>query len=129
LALPFYKLGVWAAIAQILAAIKLLIVGVRLFSGLERKERKINILLAKNGKVFKPETFAEYMQAPCGRLVVKVVLSRLNKETEYKCLLKLKKPLFSTLKENCKTTETIIYRADEKNEMESVLTLRIGGKK
>jgi len=109
LLIPFYKINIWLIIIQIIATIKLLMIGGKLFSTWNDKKRMINILLSKNRKEFKPETFSEYMQAPCGRLVVKVVLKELGKSNEYKNLLKLKKPFWRNVRENCRPTKMVIY--------------------
>ena len=89
--LPFYRINIWIIVIQIVVAIKLLLIAARLFSTWNDKKRKINILLSKNSKEFKLETFSDYMQAPCGRLLVRVILSELGRSTEYKNLVKLKK--------------------------------------
>ena len=109
LLIPFYKISLWIIILQVIVSIKLIIVGGKLFSTWTYKKRKVTVLTARNRRIFQPTTFEEYMQAPCGRLVVKVVLSKLDKSYEYKNLLKLKKPFLSIIKENCQPTKTIIY--------------------
>ena len=50
------------------------------------KKRKYNILITRNQELFRPETFKEYMEAPCGRLLVKVVLRDLGLSHEYPSL-------------------------------------------
>lgn len=65
--------------------------------------------MQRNENTFRPDTFTEYMQAPCGRLLVKIVLKDLNQTDKYKILKKLKQPLIKTLKKSCKKQKTVIY--------------------
>ncbi len=113
LLLPLYKINIWLLVIQIIVAINFFIVGGRLFATYHDKKRMINILLTKNRNKFQPETFKEYMQAPCGRLVVRIVLSELDKSNEYRNLLKLKKSTLTNIKENCKPIKTVVYIKDE----------------
>lgn len=74
------------------------------------KKRKYNILITRNQELFRPETFKEYMEAPCGRLLVKVVLRDLGLSHEYNGLYKqYHKPYWEFLKENMKPQETKVY--------------------
>lgn len=65
--------------------------------------------MGKNKKEFRPDSFQVFMQAPCGRLLTKVVLEDLNKKEKYKELLIYKKPFFTSLKKGCQKQETTIY--------------------
>ena len=56
-------------------------------------------------------SFYEYMQAPCGRLLVKVVLTDLEKKEAYRELKKLKAPLKQRLHDACIPKKTVIYTA------------------
>ena len=111
--LPFYKISKWILIAQGIIALYLFITGCRLFSTWDDKKAKIVILLGKNKDEFRPDTFEVFMQAPCGRLVVKTVLADLGKSHEYRNLLKLKKPFLENIKENCRPTKAVIYINEE----------------
>jgi len=97
----------------VIIAIKIWHVAAKLFSTYEDKKRKREILINRNRDNFRPETFDVYMQAPCGRLIVRSVLSELGKTSEYKNLLKRKKPFWALLKENCVPAKTIIYINEE----------------
>ena len=57
---------------------------VKLFSSWNDKKVKCEILYKKNINEFRPDTFKVFMQAPCGRLVTKVVLKDLNQKEKYK---------------------------------------------
>ena len=67
----------------------------------EDKYREYKILIERNKKDFRPETFKLYMDAPCGRKVVKAVLKDLGKSNEYKQLLVYKPTLRESLKDCC----------------------------
>ena len=75
------------------------------------KKRKYSILISKNEKCFNPESFKEYMQAPCGRLLVKIVLKDLNESEQYKSLKKYRVSFLSQIKQirkGCVRTKTVI---------------------
>jgi len=107
--LPFYKINNYFFIAQGVITLCLFISGLKLFSSWEDKKIKRKILLGKNCEMFRPDTFEVFMQAPCGRLIVRSVLNELGKSYEYKNLLKLKKPVLTAFKENCIPVKTVIY--------------------
>jgi len=111
--LPFYKISKWILIAQGIIALFLLVTGCNLFATWDDKKKKIAILLGKNKDEFRPDTFEVFMQAPCGRLVVREVLADLGKSHEYRNLLKFKKPFLVSLKDDCTPTEAIIYINEE----------------
>lgn len=83
----------------------------------EDKKRKYSILITKNEKVFYPESFKEYMEAPCGRLIVKVVLKDLNQSEQYKNLDKYRVSYLSQIKQikkGCVRSKTVIrYYPDQ----------------
>lgn len=68
---------------------------VKLFSSWNDKKVKCEILYKKNINEFRPDTFKVFMQAPCGRLVTKVVLKDLNQKEKYKELLIYKEPFLT----------------------------------
>lgn len=82
---------------------------VKLFSSWNDKKVKCEILYKKNINEFRPDTFKVFMQAPCGRLVTKVVLKDLNQKEKYKELLIYKESFLTSIKNNFKPTKTSIY--------------------
>ena len=110
---PFYLITKWVLIIQVIIAVKFFLFSARLFSTWEEKNKKIDILMKKNIKEFRPDTFEIFMQAPCGRLIVHQVLKDLNKQDEYKLLLKLQKPLINRLKDNCMPSKAVIFINEE----------------
>ncbi|MDR0321624.1 MAG: hypothetical protein LBI28_08980 [Treponema sp.] len=109
LVLPFYTITKWTLVVQGIIAIKLFTIAGKLFSAWEDKKEKIDILIKRNQDEFRPDTFDVFMQAPCGRLIVHYVLRNLNKQEEYKSLLKLRKPLLERMRNNCIPAKTIIH--------------------
>ncbi len=107
--IPLYKIYNWIFFVQIVVALICLRSALRIFRAWNDKKRKYNVLMQRNENTFRPDTFTEYMQAPCGRLLVKIVLKDLNQTDKYKILKKLKQPLIKTLKKSCKKQKTVIY--------------------
>jgi hypothetical protein len=98
---------------QIPVVLYLFKVSFDLFSTYEEKLKKIDILVGKNKKEFRADTFKVFMQAPCSRLIVKCTLDRINRKNEYKHLLKMKKPFIENLREGCTPVDTVIYINEE----------------
>ena len=110
---PFYLISKWTLIVQVIIAVNLFMFSARLFSTWKDKNRKIDILVKKNKHIFRHDTFEIFMQAPCGRLIVHQALKDLNKQNEYKILLKSRKPLITRLKDNCMPSKTYIFINEE----------------
>ncbi len=85
-----------------------------LFMTWSEKKRKYAILIAKNTPTINLEPFNVYMQAPCGRLLVRVVLKDLGCFKVYSQLLSVKKPILTKLKDGCLKTDTKIFIYDDK---------------
>lgn len=81
-------------IIGIVASLIFLFNGVRLHSHFTARVRTLNILIAKNRTKLREDTFAEFMYAPCGRLLVKEALDTLGLPDEYARVAK-RHPLFS----------------------------------
>lgn len=111
--LPVYKVSYYLLIPQILLVIICLKGAYDIFASWEDKKRKYVVLMERNSKNFRPDTFSEYMQAPCGRLLTKIVLSDLGLSDKYKILQCQRKPFFEELKSNCKPTEVKVYTNDD----------------
>jgi len=114
LALPFYLVTKWTLVIQVIIAIKLFTISGKLFSTWEYKKREIDLLVNRNKNEFRPDTFEVFMQAPCGRLVVREALRDLNKQEKYKSLLQMQKPFLERLKNNCAPSNTVIFINGEK---------------
>lgn len=113
-ALPFFcKLFYIALFVGGVVGAKLLGISIRLFSSYKYKLREIALLVNKNKKSFRADTFDIFMAAPCGRLVTRVALYKLGKSKEYKGLLKRRKPFFARIKSSCVPQKVVIYSSDD----------------
>lgn len=65
--------------------------------------------MAKNQGGYREESFAVFMQAPCGRLLVRTVLKDLGLRERYRELKKYKKSFFSAVRDSCKPVKTTVY--------------------
>ena len=68
----------------------------------------------RNAREFRPDSFSEYMQAPCGRLLVRVVLADLGRPGMYAELGKYRKSFAENLKSGCRPVKTVVYMNGEK---------------
>lgn len=105
---PFYKLNWWLVALQVIIVGTFIVSSIRIFSMWEHKKRDYSILMRKNEQGFRPTSFSDYMQAPCGRLLTILVLHDLGQMTMYAELKKLKKPFLQRLKEGCAGQETVV---------------------
>lgn len=95
LLLPTYRWHWAAAIPQVIVAIVCIKNAVRILRAWSSKMREYKLLMMRNMRQFNPSSFAKFMEAPCGRQLVKLVLRDLGRESEYKSLLKYKKSIFA----------------------------------
>lgn len=109
--LPLYKFGTWFVVIQIIAALSFLSYAIKIFKTFKAKKKRYAKLMDINSTKLNPDSFYEYMQAPCGRLLVKVVLTDLEKKEAYRELKKLKAPLKQRLHDACIPKKTVIYTA------------------
>lgn len=101
------------ALAEVSVGIYTLSKSVHIFKSWPDKKRKYHVLMTRNSDTLHPDTFKDYMQAPCGRLLVHVVLADLGMSGRYRDLRALRQPLWTTLKSNCKTQKTVVYRPSQ----------------
>lgn len=107
--IPLYRVHIFFLLIQICTGIVCLARSVKLFAAWNDKKRKYAVLMAKNRNTIQEETFAVFMQAPCGRLLVKTVLRDLGALHRYASLKKFKTDLRTTIKNNCTPMKTVIY--------------------
>lgn len=121
--LPIYKVSSWFIVPQIIIILIFLKGAYSIFSTWDDKKRKYVVLMERNAKNFRPDTFSEYMSAPCGRLLTKIVLADLAQSDKYKLLKMQRKPFFEELKENCTVKEVKVYTIEDykKNDEKDVL--------
>ncbi|MBQ0154321.1 MAG: hypothetical protein KBS70_06015 [Bacteroidales bacterium] len=106
--LPLYHHW-WGLTIQIIWFIGCLTESGKIFYSWKDKERKYTILMERNTPVFRPDTCAEYMKAPCGRLLVRIVLKDLQQENQYVALKQYQPSLKQLLQESCTESKTTIY--------------------
>lgn len=107
--IPFFRISKWLIVPQIIVSLFCIKQAMHLFSAWKDKKIKYEILMKKNIKEFRPDSFKVFMQAPCGRLLTKVVLKDLGLSKKYKELLVYKEPLIISMKNSCIKQETKIY--------------------
>ncbi len=112
--IPLYKVSLWLIIPQAVITIVCLHGTRSIFSSWNSKKRKYDVLIQKNSEKFRPDTFTEFMQAPCGRLLVKVVLEDRKTPELYAQLKPLQKPLVENLRTACRPQKTVVYIAPTK---------------
>jgi hypothetical protein len=110
--LPLYRLeNGWYIALQVVVALMFLSYALKIFKTFKAKKKRYARLMEANAQQFVPTSFEEYMQAPCGRLLVRVVLTDLGKREAYRDLQKLKAPLKTRLHDACVPKKTIVYTA------------------
>ena len=106
---PLYRISMWFLPAQLILSLICLKNSIRLFRSWKDKKRKYAVLMERNTLEFRPESFSEYMQAPCGRLLVRTVLADLDRKDAYPALLKYRKTFAENLKSGCRPVKTVVY--------------------
>ena len=107
--LPLYKVTWWLVIPQAVVCLFCLKQAVQLFSAWHDKMDKYDILMRRNRDDFHPNSFKPFMNAPCGRLLVKAVLHDLGISGRYRELLVFREPLLVRAGKNCTAQQTKIY--------------------
>lgn len=108
-AVPLYRITALFLFIQIPAAFFCLYQSVRIFSVWPDKRRRYEKLLERNAAEWEAHSFRPYMISPCGRLLVKAVLSDLNRKDEYRNLKQYIPSLKNQVKLNCRTEKTVVY--------------------
>jgi len=116
LVLPLWSIKIWFLVVQVIACLVLARESFRLFGTYRQKVRMIALLEIRNKRVFRPSSFIPYLEAPCSRTVVRVVLHRIGASERYAELMKLRKPFTERLREACRTQETkIVFYGESEN--------------
>lgn len=108
-AVPLYRITALFLFIQIPAAFFCLYQSARIFSVWKDKKRRYEKLLERNKAEWEAHSFRPYMISPCGRLLVKAVLSDLNRKDEYRNLKQYIPSLKNQVKLNCRTEKTVVY--------------------
>lgn len=116
--IPIYRFGQWWLVAVQAVSVFIILKGsVEIFISWNDKKRKYHVLFERNAESIRPDTFSEYMKAPCGRLLVKIVLKDIDKQNEYKNLKKYKEPFIKKLTKTHKPKKSIVYIREIKKEL------------
>ena len=107
--IPLYRLGVVAVIIQVAIVLFGERGAVNIFNTWSDKKRKYNVLIERNRVEFRQDTFGEYMDAPCGRLLVKIVLRDLGLSDCYKPMRKAHNGFWACKKENFRRQNVSVY--------------------
>jgi len=91
-----------------------LIMAIKIFSTWPGKIRHYHRLIERNTPEFTPDSFKEYIQAPCGCLLTRVVLKDLGKSDQYPTLCKLRLPLRERIRSACIPRQTVIFIRENK---------------
>lgn len=79
----------WAVVVvQVVAIIIALKGAIGILQSWDGKKRKYTLLMERNAQEWRPDTFNEFMMAPCGRLLVKTVLADMGQLHRYRELRK-----------------------------------------
>ena len=106
---PLYRITALFLFIQIPTALLCIHESVRIFSVWKDKKRRYEKLLERNKAEWEAHSFRPYMISPCGRLLVKAVLSDLNRKDEYRNLKQYIPSLRNQIKLNCRTEKTLVY--------------------
>ena len=107
--IPLYKISWWIILGQLAAIIPCINGAIKILRSWPDKKRKYSMLMQRNSNSIRPDTFTPFMQAACGRLLVRIVLKDLGKSHEFNSLKPLTKPLPERCKESCRPQKTIIH--------------------
>lgn len=108
-AAPVHRVSRPLVVPQAALALLCVTKAVQLLSAWNDKKLKYKILMGRNKDEFRPDTFADFMQFPCGRLLTKAVLRDLGLRGKYKDLLVYRKSCTASARESCKRQETKIH--------------------
>ena len=106
---PGYRIAWWVVFIQLVVAAPFLKGAHGIFASWKDKKRKYDLLMQRNADQFRPDTFAEFMHAPCGRLLVRIVLKDMQCPERYKELKHLREPFIKQLRKNCKPQKRTVY--------------------
>lgn len=80
---PFYKIPFPPRMTQTIIAVIFFLISISLFVQWKDRQRIMVVLRNRNKKEFRPKTFKQWMGRPCTRLLVKAVLTDLNKTEQF----------------------------------------------
>lgn len=87
---PGFRYSWWIEGGQITIAFFCLRGCYKIFYSWRDKKRKYDLLMQRNADEWRPDTFNEFMNAPCGRLLTILVLRDMGHPERYKELQKMR---------------------------------------
>ena len=107
--IPFVYFNWWICAICVISGLFCCNRSLKIFRSWKEKKRKYSILMRRNTPELMPSSFKDYLQAPCGRLLVILVLRDLGLSDEYPRLLKMfREPLTTRLKRACHKQQTVV---------------------
>ncbi len=76
--IPLYRLNIWIILPQVITVAGMGVFAIRILMQFPRKKREYQQLMERNSKELRPDTFWCYADAPCGRLLMWLVLKDLG---------------------------------------------------
>lgn len=107
--IPLYKTSWWLVALQAAVALPCFNGALKILKSWKDKKRKYSMLMQRNADGIRPDTFSPFMQAACGRLLVRIVLKDLGRKDAYESLKPLKKPLPERCMESCTPKKTVVH--------------------
>lgn len=107
--LPGYRISWWLLLPQAIVALPCFKGASTIFASWKDKKRKYDLLMQRNAEQFRPDTFTEFMHAPCGRLLTKIVLEDMHCPERYRELKHLRQPFIKQLRKNCQPRKHTVY--------------------
>ena len=76
--IPLYKITVWLIALQAAIILPMTIFAIQILKQFPRKQREYRLLIERNKEQLRPDSFWLYADAPCGRLLMWLVLKDLG---------------------------------------------------
>lgn len=87
--IPLYKFSLWLIIPQAGAALAMIIFAIKILRQFPHKKREYALLMERNSDALRPDSFWCYADAPCGRLLMSLVLKDLGYDRDtYRSIVK-----------------------------------------
>ena len=104
-----YRISWWLLVPQAIVALPCFKGASTIFASWKDKKRKYDLLMQRNAEQFRPDTFTEFMHAPCGRLLAKIVLEDMHCPERYRGLKVLREPCIRQLRKNSRPRKHTVY--------------------
>lgn len=108
---PLWRVSLWFWVPQAIVAGVCLKAATGILTAWGDKKKKYAILMERNRREIRPDTFAVYAKAPCGRLLIRVVLADLHASHRYRSVIRAlpRQTLRRRFSEACTRRTTTVY--------------------